>query len=98
MFVPTLPQSKIVDENGHLTNEWRLYFEQQQQNSQQSLSDEGFAIPNQTSSNISLIQPKALNATLLFNSSVINGGSSSSPNGQLYVKLQDGAFHPITNS
>ena len=98
MNVPTFVQEKFVDENGYMTKPWQNLFQQLLQVMQQSLSDEGFAIPPQSSSNMTIILPGAMNGTLLFNTSAINGGSPTAPNGQLYVKLADGTFHPVTNT
>lgn len=36
--------------------------------------------------------------TLIFDPAEVNGGSPSSPNGQLKVILADGVFHKITNT
>lgn len=98
MFVPTMIRERVVDKDGFLTAPWQGLFEQLLQNMQQSLSDEGFLIPPLTSANISVIQTNASNGTLVFNTSAVNGGSGSAPNGQLYVKLADGTFHPVTNT
>jgi len=98
MFVPTMLQQQLVDKDGLLTEAWRSLFEQLLQNMQQALSDEGIVTPSQDTANIAIIQPAAMNGTLIFNTSAVNGGSPSAPNGQLYIKLADGTFHPITNT
>lgn len=36
--------------------------------------------------------------TMVFDPSIVNGGSSGTPNGQLFVLLGDGTFHAIPNS
>lgn len=92
MFVPTMPQEKVVNEKGGLTKPWKNFFEQMIQNMQQALSNEGLLAPSQTTANIAVIEPNALPGTLIFNT------SAASPNGQLYIRLQDGTFHPITNT
>src|SRR5579864_493837 len=44
-------------------------------------------------------QQNGVNAgTIIFDPAEVNGGSSGSPNGQLKVILNDGVFHPITNT
>lgn len=99
MFVPTLPQSPVLDkETGYWTAEYQLFWQTLVQNMQQSVSNEGFIIPSQVQGDVNVIEPTALNGTLLFNASEINGGSSDQPNGQLYVKLADGTFHAVTNT
>lgn len=40
----------------------------------------------------------ALKGTLVFDPAVVNGGTSQNPNGQLKVLLNDGTFHPVTNT
>lgn len=35
--------------------------------------------------------------TLIFDKETVNGGSLSTPNGQLYILLGDGTFHAIPN-
>lgn len=97
MFVPTMVQDKLLDEDGYLSKPWQAFFEQLIQNMQQALSNEGFAVPPQSAGNMAIIQPNAMSGTLLFNSSAVNGGSPSAPNGQLYIRLADGTFHAIAN-
>lgn len=98
VFVPTMLRERLVDDEGFLSPAWQNLFEQLLQNMQQAVSDEGFLIPSLSSSDISVIEANALDGTLVFNTSAVNGGSSSAPNGQLYVKLADGTFHPVTNT
>lgn len=44
-------------------------------------------------------QQNGINAgTLIFDPAEVNGGSPTSPNGQLKVLLNDGTFHAITNT
>src|SRR3990167_4274095 len=105
VFVPNLVQDKFVDEQGYLTPEWRSLFDQLLQNMQQNLSNEGYVVPSQTASDIAIIQAGtnpdgsyiAQNGTLIFDTSAVNGGSIAVPNGQLYIRLNDNTFHPITN-
>ncbi len=98
MNVPTFPHEAMVDKDGMITKPWENLFIQLLQNMQQALSEEGIVTPSQTSSDMAIIQPNALNGTLLFDTSSVNGGSASSPNGRLYIRLADGVFHPITNT
>jgi hypothetical protein len=98
MFVPNFPQSQPLDESGNFVQEWRDYFQLIGQNLQLAIGNEGYAIPQQTTTNIAIIQPSAAIGTLLFDESAVNGGTIDAPNGQLYVKLADGTFHPVTNT
>lgn len=109
-IIPIFPQDKPFekDNNGDLnwTREYNLFWTQLLQCIQQVVSNEGVVIPTQDSDNVTIIQNSllsngeqaALPGTLLFNSSAVNGGTTDAPNGQLNVLLQDGVFHPITNS
>jgi hypothetical protein len=85
---------------GSLTDSWANYFEQNQINMSTSLSDEGFQIPSVTGSQMATLQDSqnVPAGRLVFNQDAVNGGSSDAPNGQLYIKLRDGLFHPITNT
>lgn len=104
MYVPTIPHEKAVDEDGTFTKPWDSYLEQQAQNMQLCLSNEGFVIPSVNASQLAIIQATygqqtgVQLGTLVFNTSSINGGSSGAPNGQLYILLADGVFHPVTNT
>lgn len=98
MYVPVMCKEKLVNDQGFVSDAWKTFFEQLVQNMQQALSDEGIVIPSQSSANMGIIQPNALVGTLIFNTSAVNGGSGPAPNGQLYVKLADGTFHPVTNT
>jgi len=88
---------------GTLTPPWGNFLDQQTQQMQQSLSDEGFWIPSQSGTNLTTIaaslgQQGGANAgTVVFDPTVINGGSAGSPNGQLKILLADGVFHLIPN-
>lgn len=106
MIIPTMIQDKMVDEKGYLTNSWRSVIEQLLQNMQQCLSQMGTVIATQSNDNMLVIQNKknpddsyiVQNGTLIFNSSIVNGGTTDAPNGQLYIRLADNTFHPITNT
>lgn len=105
MNVPNYVHEKAVDENGNFTSPWEEFFSQLRQNMQQALSNEGFLIPGQSTANVTTIQNSvdaqgnktAIKGTLIFDTSVVNGGSSSAPNGQLKILLADGTFHAIAN-
>lgn len=101
MIVNLLPIVKPIDKStGDWADEWKNFYEQQQLLMQQSLSDEGFLIPSVTASNMAVLETSStvLAGTLIFNTDEVNGGTSDAPNGQLYIKLQDGLFHAVTNS
>jgi hypothetical protein len=71
VIVPTLIQSKIVDEQGYLTPEWQYLFMQLLQVMQQSLSNEGFTIPPQTTVDIALLTDM-VNGTIIYDSTTDN--------------------------
>lgn len=97
MQVPFLSDTKAVDEDGHFVDEFFSLMTQLLQNMRQSIGNEGFLVPSQTLANMLIIQDGALEGTMLFVTDAINGGTSLNPNGQLYIKLNDGLFHAIPN-
>jgi len=97
--IPIVPDENILDpETNDLTENWRDFFVLLTQALRQCVGNEGFQISAQNSGDISLIEPKALTGTLIFDTSAVNGGTMDDPNGQLLVRLADGTFRPITNS
>lgn len=88
MNVPWWSGGQAVDSNGNFTPEYSTFQEQQRQVMQQNLSNEGFVIPQQNTSDIGIIEPTAKEGTLLYNSDT----------NQLLVRLSDGTFHPILTS
>lgn len=99
MFVPFLTADiKPSDDSKKISQMLLNFLIQLTQNMQQSLSNEGFLIPSMSSSDMAIIQTNALPGTLIFVTDVVNGGASDAPNGQLFVRLNDGIFHPVTNT
>jgi hypothetical protein len=100
MLVPVWNGGQVIDEDGKFTPSFSSYLQQTRQQMQQSISNDGFLIPSVSSTDLLTIQanPRSLPGTLLFNRDAANGGAPGSPNGQLYIKLLDGIFHPITNT
>lgn len=97
-LIPVLPDGPAVKEDGYLTDNFKHFFDVLLQNLRQGISDEGFLNPSQPQGNVDVIEPEALPGIVLFNTEIVNGGSSGSPNGQLQVRLRDGTFHNITNT
>lgn len=97
MYVAPLPQAQVVDSAGQWTPTYQQYMNTWTQNMQTDLSNDGFVIPSLTQSQMGIVQGNMPVGTLVFNTSEINGGSPSAPNGQLYVKLADGIFHKVVN-
>ena len=106
MNVPIYVQEEVINEEKYFTRPWQILFETLLQNMQQSLSDEGFLIPSVTNAQMLEIQNGvdvngtkiAIPGTVVFNTTVTNGATPPAANGQLYVLLQDGLFHAITNT
>lgn len=86
MNIPTFVTKKIADENGNLTSEWQLIFDQLFSQIGVNLSNEGLVVPSQSSSNISLLT-KSLPFTLV----------GDSTNNVLKVNL-NGIFKTVTTS
>lgn len=65
MKIPNFINNKFVDENGMLTETWRMIlnilFDQMQKN----VSEEGFVIPSMTEENIALLI-NSVNGTLIY--------------------------------
>ena len=112
MMIPNFIDVQVIDpKTGKFTAEWGTIFQQLFTQLQSNASDQGLVVGSQTQDDMIIIQnaiqPPGLptdpitpifpQGTLLFNTSTINGGVLA-PNGQLYVKLQDNVFHPITNT
>jgi hypothetical protein len=105
MMIPNYIDIPMVDpKTGIISQEWKVIFQTLLTQLQLHAGPEGLDV--QTNANMLLIQ-NAVDAfgtqlapagRLLFNTSTVNGGSAPSPNGQLYVLLQDKTFHPITNT
>jgi hypothetical protein len=89
MIVPNFVNQQVVDKNGNWTDAWASIISQLLLLLQQSLSDEGFVIPSQSNSNLSNISQNLQPGTILFNTEAQNGL------GQLFIRLNDGSFHPI---
>jgi hypothetical protein len=101
MKINLLPLGNPIDpKTGEWTDVFANFFEQQQVLMQNDLSDNGFVIPSHTNKDMAILQgnPQIPVGTLIFNTDAVNGGSFGAPNGQLYIKLQDGVFHPVTNT
>jgi hypothetical protein len=56
MKIPNFIDSKIVETHGGLTDTWKQIFIQLLQNMQNTLSDEGFALPQETTTNITKLE------------------------------------------
>lgn len=106
MQVPVYPQEEVIDDAKLFTRPWQIFFETLLNGMQQALSNEGYLVPSVTNDQMLQIQnglnqnggQTALPGTLLFNTTEPNGTTTATPNGQLYILLQDGVFHPITNT
>lgn len=85
MNVPNFIHDKFVDENGYLTDGWRLFFNQLINEMNENLSQEGIVMPSQTTDNADIIKTDALNGTILYDSTT----------NELKVRLSDGNFHVI---
>jgi len=113
MIVPTYTEGPIVDKEGNPLPEFAIFIKNLIQNMQLSISDEGYLIPNvdntqmttiQNSFQTGVVDPESQTVTvgvqtgtMVFNTETVNGGGGN-PLGQLYVLLNDGIFHPVTNT
>lgn len=113
MIIPTYQQGPIVDKEGNPLPGFGIFLQNLIQNMQLSVSDEGYLIPNvnnaqkgviQASFQTNVVNPESQTVsvgvqtgTLIFDTETVNGGGGN-PLGQLYVLLNDGTFHPVTNT
>lgn len=82
-IIPSLPRDpQIIDKNGQLTAHWKLYFEQINQALQTNLKSEGFVMPQQPATNISLLTAEASLANILYDSTnnIFKGNVLTAPN------------------
>lgn len=114
MIIPTYQQGPVVDKEGNPLPGFVIFLQNLIQNMQLSVSDEGYLIPNvnndqqgviQASFKTSVVNPDSQTVTvgvqtgtMVFNKETVNGGTMMNPLGQLYVLLNDGTFHPVTNT
>ena len=68
MNIPNFINTKIVNENGELTETWRDVITQLFTQLQLNVSDEGFMIPNQPTANVSALGGTDSNGAMLYDS------------------------------
>lgn len=85
MKIPNYVHDRLVDENGEITEQWDVLISQLLTELQIATSEEGFVIPTQPTTNITIIETDAQNGTLLYDKDT----------NQLKVRLNDGLFHVI---
>jgi hypothetical protein len=84
MNVPNYVNETVVDENGHFTPSWQLFFDQLINQLNTNLSDEGTVIPSQDSAAIGKLTDSQ-NGTLVYDETSDN----------LMVNI-DGVFKTVT--
>ncbi len=85
MNTPNYTHTALVDKNGNITPEWRVLITQLLQELQINFGDNGLVVPQQTTTNITTLEPDSKNGTLLYDSDT----------DELKVRLNDGTFHTI---
>lgn len=81
-IIPDLPRTpQVVDKNGQLVAEWKLFFDQLLLALQSTLTREGFVFPQQTDSNIALLIGAQSLANILYDSTnnVFKGNVQTAP-------------------
>ena len=68
MNIPNLPNEKIATDSGEMHPKWRLFFTQLITEIQNNLSNEGYALPQQPTSNIALLNTAKSNGRLIYDS------------------------------
>lgn len=82
-IIPDLPRSpQVVDREGNLQPEWKLFFSQLTQALQTNLKPEGILLPQQMASNITLLTGVASKGNILYDSTndVFKGNVQTAPN------------------
>lgn len=62
MKIPPFNNTKVVDENGYLTQEWRSILQALFEGLQYQVSDEGLIVPSQSAANIALLTSSPVGA------------------------------------
>lgn len=82
-IIPDLPRSPVVvDKNGTLEPEWKLFFEQLIQGLQKNLKPEGILFPQQTAANIAQLTTINSLANIVYDSTnnLFKGNIQTAPN------------------
>jgi hypothetical protein len=82
-IIPDLPRSQnVVDREGNLAPDWKLFFEQLIQALQTNLKPEGILFPQQTAANIALLTGIGSLGNILYDSTnnVFKGNVLTAPN------------------
>lgn len=95
MIIPNFQNSRFVNKDGYLTDEWQNIFQALITALQQNLSDEGFLVPQQSAANIAKLQTAFAAST---NPATYNGDLIyDSTNDLLKVNIA-GTFKTVTTS
>lgn len=68
MNIPNFENIQMVDRNGYLTEQWQMIMQQLFQVLQQNLSDEGYKLPQQSTTIITALNTAASTGNLLYDS------------------------------
>lgn len=70
MNVPNLPNPSVVltESTGHMSDHWYKFFTQLTTQLQQNISQEGLGVPQQSTSNISILQAATPKPSIVYNS------------------------------
>lgn len=68
MMIPNYLNSKMVDEKGYLTAEWQNFFQQLISQLQGNLSDEGYKLPQQSTTIVDRLDTAASTGAILYDS------------------------------
>lgn len=85
MIIPSIPASRVVDEKGNLTNEYRIFFDQLINQLQYNVSDAAYLLPQHDDSNLSNFNDARFTSGIVYN--------NESKNVQVNT---DGQYKPIS--
>lgn len=67
MSIPSIPRARIVEQDGKVNTEWRIYFEQLTSTLQRSFPLTGFNMPSKDNSETSLLSNNDLAGGIIYN-------------------------------
>ena len=67
MSIPSVPRALVVNQDGSINNEWRIFFDQLTLTLQRSLPLTGFKVPSKDNADLSLLLNKDLAGGIIYN-------------------------------
>ena len=89
-IIPDLPRAPLVDKEGYITDQWRLFFDQFVTALQYYIKPESLALPQQTAANIALFKAQQFISNIVYDTT--NGAfdgniANTTTNAQTWVQF-----------